>query len=70
MTGRQLNDRALRFVESKLTGSELLDELCAFVEGGGRVIDCGVAGEGGVEAGLFLARLTLCDLAEVSIEPG
>ncbi len=70
MTGRQLNDRALRFVESQLTGSELLDDLCAFVEGGGRVIDCGVAGEGGVEAGLFLARLTLCDLAEVSIEPG
>ncbi len=70
MTGRQLNDRALSFVESQLAGSELLENLCTIVEDGGRVISCGIGGDEGIEAGLFLARLTLCDLAEVSIEAG
>lgn len=35
-----------------------------------RVIDCGVASPGGLEAGLMLARVTLAGLADVSLVPG
>ena len=70
MSDTQLNERAWSFVESQLAANELLRNRCARVGGAGRVIDCGISGDGAQEAGLFLARLTLCDLAEVSIGPG
>ena len=70
MSDAQLNERAWSFVEAQLAANELLASRCAGIEGGGRVIDCGIPGDGAQEAGLFLARLTLCDLAEVSIAPG
>jgi methenyltetrahydromethanopterin cyclohydrolase len=37
---------------------------------GARVLDCGVAAEGGVQAGLYLARVCLAGLADVSVAPG
>jgi methenyltetrahydromethanopterin cyclohydrolase len=40
------------------------------VEGGGRVIDCGIQTPGGLAAGLALARVCLAGLAQVSLVPG
>lgn len=40
------------------------------VEGGGRVIDCGIESPGGLEVGVVLARVCLAGLASVSIVPG
>jgi len=70
MPDAHLNERAWNFVEARLAGDETLRNRCSETAGGGRVIDCGITGDGGYEAGLFLARLTLCDLAEVSIGRG
>ncbi len=70
MSDAHLNERAWSFVEARLAGDETLRSRCSEAAGGGRVIDCGITGDGGYEAGLFLSRLTLCDLAEVSIGPG
>lgn len=35
-----------------------------------RVIDCGIAAPGGLQAGLQLARICLADLGQVSLQPG
>jgi methenyltetrahydromethanopterin cyclohydrolase len=70
MSDAQLNEHAWSFVESQLACNERLKNSCSIAAGGGRIIDCGITDDGGYEAGLFLARLTLCDLAEVSIGPG
>ncbi|MEC8895328.1 MAG: methenyltetrahydromethanopterin cyclohydrolase [Planctomycetota bacterium] len=67
MSESQLNERTWSFVETQLAGNDLLRSQCSEVDGGGRTIDCGITADGGREAGLFLARLTLSDLAEVSI---
>jgi len=40
------------------------------VEGGGRIIDCGIQAEGGLQAGLAMARVCLAGLAEVTLEAG
>src|SRR5205809_4970327 len=37
---------------------------------GARIVDCGIRAEGGLQAGLWLARVCLADLAEVQIVPG
>ena len=70
MSESQLNERAWKLVEEQLTRGEELRGRCSTVSGGGRVIDCGIEKDGDQEAGLFLAMLTLCDLAEVSIRNG
>jgi methenyltetrahydromethanopterin cyclohydrolase len=38
--------------------------------GGARVLDCGVTADGGLQAGLGLARVCLADMAEVTLVPG
>lgn len=40
------------------------------IEGGGRVVDCGVEARGGLLAGLDLARVCMAGLGEVTIGPG
>lgn len=40
------------------------------IEGGGRVIDCGIDARGGLELGLAMARICLANLADVQIVPG
>ena len=67
MSESQLNERAWMFVEEQLARGEELSGRCSTVSGGGRVMDCGIEKDGDKETGLFLASLTLCDLAEVSI---
>ena len=65
-----LNARALAVVEALLTRAEERRVAAVEIEGGGRVVDCGIQARGGLLAGLDLARVCLADLAEVSIVPG
>src|SRR4051794_34714358 len=65
-----LNSRALAVVEALLNRAEERRVVASEVEGGGRVVDCGIAARGGLLAGLDLARICLADLAELAIVPG
>ncbi len=60
-----LNVRALALIDSMI---ERASTLRIGVEG--RVLDCGVKVQGGLAAGLALARVCLADLADVTIVPG
>lgn len=64
-----LNDRALGVVDAALADAERLRIAPATSPSGTRVIDCGVAAEGSMDAGLLLARAALADLGRVWIEP-
>lgn len=65
-----LNERALGAVET-LVGRHAEHRVEVHeVEGGGRVVDCGVAAPGGLGAGRELARICLADLADVALVPG
>jgi len=70
MTQIPLNARAREFVESTLASRDELGLAIHRAEGGGRVIDCGIGAPAGLAAGVFLARLTLADLADVSLQSG
>ncbi len=65
-----LNRRALRRVETLVAEAELRRVEVRPIERGGRLIDCGIEAQGGIAAGLELARICLADLADVSIVPG
>ncbi len=65
-----LNTRALLLVEALLARAEERRVAVENVEGGGRVVDCGIEARGGLLAGLDLARICLAGLAEVAIVPG
>lgn len=66
----ELNEAAGRVV------NQLVDAACRMrvtveqVEGGGRLIDCGVDAEGGLDAGRLLARACLAGRGDVSLPPG
>jgi methenyltetrahydromethanopterin cyclohydrolase len=60
----KLNEQGARLCESLPARVSLL------TVGGGRVIDAGISAEGGLEAGLWLARLCLADRAAVSLIRG
>ncbi len=66
---RTLNDNAHNFAEEALQNAEPLRLACHVLSGGGRVIDCGVKAEGGIAAGIALARLCLADAADVRVVP-
>ena len=65
-----LNDLAHAEVETLLAHATRSRVAVTPVPGGGRVVDCGVAAEGGLAAGLALARVCLAGLAEVALVPG
>ena len=65
-----LNSRALQLVETFVASAATLRIAVQDVAGGGRVIDCGVAAEGGLGAGLALAQVCTAGLAEISLVPG
>jgi len=65
-----LNSRAAQLVETYAASAETLRIAIHDVPGGGRVIDCGVAAEGGLGAGLALAQVCTAGLAEISLVPG
>ena len=65
-----LNDLARAEVKALLAHATRSRVAVTPVPGGGRVVDCGVAAEGGLAAGLALARICLAGLAEVALVPG
>ena len=65
-----LNGRARRRVEAILARANDLRVDLHPIEGGGRWVDFGIDAQGGLGAGLELARVCLADLAEVTLVPG
>ncbi len=65
-----LNERAQRLADHLAAQGSLLRVASHQLECGGRVIDCGVKVEGGLQAGLGLARVCVSGLAEISLAPG
>jgi methenyltetrahydromethanopterin cyclohydrolase len=65
-----LNERALRLADHMAANAAALRIEVHTTPGGGRVLDCGVKAEGGLNAGLALARVCLANQAEVSLVPG
>jgi methenyltetrahydromethanopterin cyclohydrolase len=65
-----LNERALRLADHMAANAAALRIAVANTADGARVIDCGVAVEGGLQAGLALARVCLAGHAEVALVPG
>lgn len=64
-----LNERAGRLADHMAANAAALRVAVQQV-GGARVIDCGVKVEGGLQAGLALARVCLSGQAEVTLVPG
>jgi methenyltetrahydromethanopterin cyclohydrolase len=65
-----LNERAQRLVESIIADSAALRIAVHRTSSGARVLDCGIKTEGGLQAGLMMARVCLSDLGEVTVAPG
>lgn len=64
-----LNDRALRLSDQIAQDAATLRIVVSQAPGGARLLDCGVQAEGGLAAGVALARVCLADLADVSLQP-
>jgi methenyltetrahydromethanopterin cyclohydrolase len=64
-----LNEHALRAVEELAWRAEEL-RISVSEVAGARVLDCGALAEGGLEAGLGMARVCLAESADVAIVPG
>lgn len=65
-----LNERASRVVEDLTSLAEERRVIVLPVEGGGRLIDCGIEARGGLRAGLELARICLAGQADLAFVPG
>jgi len=66
----QLNRRALAVLEEALRDHPRLRITVSSPDGAGRFVDAGVRAEGGIEAGILLARLCLAGLGSVSVAAG
>ena len=64
-----LNDRALRLADRLAADAATLRVSVSQAAASPRLIDCGVQAEGGLAAGLALARVCLADLADVTLTP-
>jgi methenyltetrahydromethanopterin cyclohydrolase len=65
-----LNERANRLVDEMAARAADLRIDVSRLSSGSRVVDCGIRVGGGLQAGLWLARVCLADLAEVRLVPG
>ncbi len=65
-----LNERALRLADDMAANAAALRIDVQTAAGGARVLDCGVKAEGGLSAGVGLARVCLAGQAEVCLVPG
>jgi methenyltetrahydromethanopterin cyclohydrolase len=65
-----LNERANRLADHMAANADALRIKVEPPVGGARVLNCGIDVEGGLNAGLALARVCLSGLAEVSLVPG
>ena len=70
MTASQLllNSRAAALLQTARSRAQVL-RITATETAGAEVLDFGVSAEGGLEAGLLLARVCLADLADVRLTP-
>jgi methenyltetrahydromethanopterin cyclohydrolase len=69
-TAPTLNERALRIADHMAANAQSLRIAVQQTAAGARVLDCGIVAEGGLQAGLGLARVCLAGLAEVTLVPG
>lgn len=65
-----LNERAHRLADHMAASAEALRIKVEQSANGARIINCGIDVEGGLQAGLALARVCTAGLAEVSLLPG
>jgi methenyltetrahydromethanopterin cyclohydrolase len=65
-----LNERGLRLADHLAATAASLRIAVQQTPAGARVLDCGITAEGGLQAGLGLARVCLGNQAEVSLVPG
>ena len=65
-----LNERASRLADHLVATAAALRITSQTSAAGARILDCGVKAEGGLQAGLALARVCLAGLAEVTLVPG
>jgi methenyltetrahydromethanopterin cyclohydrolase len=65
-----LNERALRLADEMAARAGPLRIAVQVTPAGAAVLDCGVKAEGGLQAGLGLARVCLAGLADVTLAPG
>jgi methenyltetrahydromethanopterin cyclohydrolase len=65
-----LNERAVRLADYLAANAASLRIAAQQTSAGARLLDFGVASEGGLQAGLGLARVCLAGLAEVTLVPG
>jgi methenyltetrahydromethanopterin cyclohydrolase len=65
-----LNERAFRLADEMAANAVALRIAVHQAEAGARILDCGIKTEGGLEAGLGLARVCLAGQAEVTLVPG
>ncbi len=65
-----LNEKALRLADHMAATAAALRIAIHATPNGARVLDCGVAAEGGLQAGLAMARVCLAGQAEVALVPG
>jgi methenyltetrahydromethanopterin cyclohydrolase len=65
-----LNERALRVAEQMIDDAATLRIAVQRTSAGARILDCGIQAEGGIHAGLAMARVCLSDLGDVTLVPG
>ncbi len=65
-----LNRLAVAIAEETTSLAGMLRLRAIDVSGGGRVVDCGVEVEGGIGAGIALARICMAGLSTVTLIPG
>jgi methenyltetrahydromethanopterin cyclohydrolase len=65
-----LNEKALRLADHMAATAEALRIAVQTTPNGARILDCGITAEGGLQAGLALARVCLAGQAEVALAPG
>jgi len=65
-----LNERALRLADHMAATASALRIAVQTTPKGARLIDCGIAVDGGLQAGLAMARVCLAGHAEVALAPG
>jgi len=65
-----LNERASRLADHLAASASSMRVAVAQSQTGVRIIDCGIGMDGGLQAGLALARVCLAGMAEVALVPG
>lgn len=65
-----LNEKALRLADHIAATAAALRIAVTTTTNGARILDCGVVAEGGLQAGLAMARVCLAGQAEVALVPG